>query len=67
MNTDAEFARFCQIAVLSSCELEYQLLLSRDLGYLTLQPHEGLESATVEVRRMLIAFLQKLRPNEHVN
>jgi four helix bundle protein len=31
-NTDAEFARFCQYAVRSSCELEYQLLLSRDLG-----------------------------------
>ncbi|HET6576098.1 MAG TPA: four helix bundle protein [Fimbriiglobus sp.] len=63
-NSDPEFARFCQIAVRSSCELEYQLLLSRDLGYLSQPSHAELESSVIEVRRMLIAFLQKLRPSD---
>jgi four helix bundle protein len=63
-NTDPEFARFCQIAVRSTCELEYQLLLSRDLGYLPPPNHGEMESSVIEVRRMLIAFVQKLRKNE---
>jgi four helix bundle protein len=31
--TDAEFVRFCQVAFGSANELEYHLLLSKDLGY----------------------------------
>jgi four helix bundle protein len=30
---DAKFARFCQIAMGSASEAEYQLLLARDLGF----------------------------------
>jgi four helix bundle protein len=33
-NTDAQFARFLQIALGSASETEYQLLLSHDLGFL---------------------------------
>ena len=32
--TQAEFGRFVQISFGSACEVEYQLLLARDLGYL---------------------------------
>jgi four helix bundle protein len=32
---DAELGRFLQIAMGSACELEYHLLLARDLGILT--------------------------------
>jgi four helix bundle protein len=32
--TDADFARFCQIAMGSSSELEYHLLLCLDLGFI---------------------------------
>ena len=31
-NSDAEFARFCSIAMGSASELEYHLLLARDLN-----------------------------------
>ncbi len=34
-NTDAQFARFLQIAMGSASETEYLLLLSHDLGFLS--------------------------------
>ncbi len=58
---DAELARFCQIAFGSASELEYQLLLSHDLGYLDEQAYAALRDATIEVKRMLGAFLSTLR------
>jgi four helix bundle protein len=57
---DAEFARFLQIAMGSACELEYHLLLARDLSYLNGVHYERLSAAAVEVKRMLTSLLQKL-------
>src|SRR5271157_3943486 len=55
-----EFQRYLQIASGSASELDYHLLLSRDLGFL----HEGdycdLVKSLVEVRKMLTALLQKV-------
>ena len=59
--TEADFARFLQMAMGSACELEYQLLLSKDLCYISEVTHQQLEVAVVEVKRMLTAFIQKLR------
>lgn len=58
---DVEFGRFVQIAIGSISELDYQLLLARDLGYLPVQEHEKLGSLLSETRRMLIGLIQKLR------
>src|SRR5690349_10670977 len=60
-NTDAEFARFLQIAMGSASETEYQLLLSRDLGFLTVEEYEKLNINVTEIKRMLTALLQTLR------
>jgi len=57
---DAEFARFCIIARGSASELEYQLLLARDLKLLQTDDYERLSQQTVEVKRMLTVLLQKL-------
>jgi four helix bundle protein len=57
---DAEFARFCSIAMGSASELEYQLLLARDLKLIPLADYEQLAEQTIEVKRMLTALLQKL-------
>ena len=59
--TDADFARFVQIAIGSASELEYQLLLARDLGFIDLAVHDGLAGRVIEVRRMLIAMGQRIR------
>jgi len=60
--SDADLARFVQIATGSASELEYHLLLSRDLGYLDNNSnYENLTNQVIEVKRMLTAFIQKLR------
>lgn len=58
---DAELARFAQIASGSASELEYHLLLSYDLGYLENSNFQNLTSQVTEVKRMLTAFIQKLK------
>ena len=57
----ADFARFLQMAAGSACELEYQLLLARDLRFLKLEDHHTLETQVVEIKRMLTSLLQRLR------
>jgi four helix bundle protein len=59
--TQAEFARFIQIALGSNCELECHLLLARDLSMLADESHRQLLSQIEEVRRMLNALLKTIR------
>ena len=61
--SEAELSRFCQISMGSASELEYQILLSRDLGYLENHLFEKLTDMVTEVKRMLTSFIQKLRVN----
>lgn len=56
-----EFNRFCQIALGSVFELEYQLLLARDLNYLESKDYENINNQITEVRKMLITFMQRLK------
>jgi four helix bundle protein len=57
----AELARFADIAIGSSTELEYHLLLARDLGQLGTRDHDRLTATTVEVRRMLFGLRKAIR------
>lgn len=57
---DAELARFLSIAAGSATETEYQLLLARDLDYLTERHHRDLDAQVNEVKRMLNSFIQRL-------
>ncbi|GAC1491536.1 MAG: four helix bundle protein [Chamaesiphon sp.] len=61
--TDADFARFLQIAMGSSSELEYHFLLAHDLDFLDKSNYERLNSQLVEIKRMLNSFIQKLKAN----
>jgi four helix bundle protein len=56
-----EFGRFLQIAFGSACEVEYQLLLARDLGFLASQTYEGVNANVVEVKRMLNCLLKRIQ------
>lgn len=60
-NSDVDFARHIQIAIGSASELEYYLLLSKDLGLLDEVKYQQLVESVVEVRKMLIAFVTTLR------
>ena len=59
--TDADFARFLQMALGSAAELEYLVLLARDLSLLGLEANSSLHSQVVEVKKMLTSLRQKLK------
>jgi len=58
---DAELARFCSIALGSASELQYHLLLARDLSLLQAKDYRRLIEQTIEVKRMLAGLLKKLK------
>ncbi len=58
---EAELARFLIIAMGSASELEYHLLLARDLGFLPPDEYTQLHKEATEVKRMLTTFIKKLR------
>ena len=55
--SNRDFARFIQIAFGSANELQYQLLLSRDLTYLDVDTWKRYDEKVEEVKRMLIGLL----------
>jgi four helix bundle protein len=61
--TDPEMVRFLWIAMGSAAEVEYFVLLARDLGYLNGAIHDHLGSEIIQVRRMLSSFIQRLKAN----
>ncbi len=56
-----EFGRFFAIAMGSASELEYFLLLARDLEYLCPETHQGLANDVAEMRRMLNRLILKVQ------
>jgi four helix bundle protein len=59
-NSTTELNRFLTIAAGSTSELQYQLILAKDLGYLNENLLKELYNETVEIRKMIFAFAQKL-------
>ncbi len=57
---DAEFAHFLNVAMGSASELQYHLLLARDLKLLNSQNYQTLEQQVTETKRMLTALIQRL-------
>jgi four helix bundle protein len=56
---DRELVHFLSIACGSATELEYHLLLARDLGFLTDAEHGRLRARTDEIQKMLISLLKR--------
>ena len=61
--SDADFARFLQIAMGSASETEYHLLLAHDLGFLSDDAYQELNEKIQEIKRMLVSLITKLRSN----
>ena len=59
--SDPDFGRFLVIAMGSSSELEYQLLLAKDLGYVDTTMHESLERKIMEIKKMLGSLIQRVK------
>ena len=60
-NTDPDFGRHLQTALGSASELEYHLLLAKDLKLLDSARYGELDEDAKEVKKMLTAFIAKLR------
>ena len=64
--TTPDYLRSLYIAYGSTCELETQILLSGDLGYLNKESLSELQRDIGEVERMLKALIKSLE-NKHLN
>jgi four helix bundle protein len=64
--TTPDYLRSLYIAYGSTCELETQILLSGDLGYLNEESLSELQRDIGEVERMLKALIKSLE-NKHLN
>ena len=62
-DTQAELARFVHIASGSTSELEYQLLLAHDLGYINSNHYPKLDTEINEIKRMLKGFEKAVQAN----
>ena len=60
-----ELSRFLRIAMGSASELEYHLLLARDLEFLKPQTHAELSQSLAEVKRMLTSLIQRVLTTEN--
>jgi len=57
---DAELARYCSIARGSASDLEYHLLLARDLKMIKADDYAQISERVIELKRMLTGLIQKL-------
>ena len=57
----AELGQFLRVAMGSASEVEYHLLLARDLGYLDISLYGELDAKAKEVKRMLTSFILKVK------
>src|ERR1044071_1211462 len=58
--TRKEMARFVEMSIKSTKELEYQLLLARDYGILPRTDWKALSRETIEIRRMLYGLRRRI-------
>jgi four helix bundle protein len=59
--TDPDFKRMLQIANGSASEVDYQLILITDLGYIEKERSELLQAQILEIKRMLGGLINKLK------
>jgi four helix bundle protein len=62
--SDGELTRYLHIARGSAAELEYHLLLARDLDLLSTGKFDLLNGQVDEVQRMLTSLIQQVQPIE---
>lgn len=58
---NTELARFLQIGMGSATEVEYQILLARDLALIPLDIYAQIDARVVEVKKMLSSLIMRVR------
>lgn len=59
--SEIELARFCDIALGSLCEIDYQVFLAYELSYIPTETFELFEDEIRQIRQMLIRFIHVVR------
>lgn len=59
--TNKEFAQFLQFAMGSAYEIDYQLILAKDLNYIKSQEYLELSEEVDKIKRKLASLLKKVR------
>ena len=65
--TNAELANFLNIASGSASEVEYEILLAKDLGYITTEQCEEWTREVSEIRSMIATYMSKLTTKKSEN
>ncbi len=60
-NSDADFGRFLVIALGSANEVDYCILLSKDLEFINLDEYKVLNEKIEEIKKMLSALIRKVK------
>ena len=60
-SSDADFSRFLYIALGSTSELEYLMMLAKDLNFIKSELNTELNNEIDEIKKMLISMIQKLK------
>lgn len=63
-NSDKDFVRYLDIASGSAGELDYQILLAKDLGMVSSNKYDQLYSELIEIRKMLNGFRKAISKNK---
>jgi len=61
---ETEFARFLTIAIGSASEVEYFVILARDLAYMNETKYSELQNQVIEIKRMLASLVKKVKPTK---
>jgi four helix bundle protein len=56
-----EFARYLPMAAASTSELQYQLILAYELGYLQEDQYSELASIIEELKKMIFVYTKRIR------
>ena len=65
--SNAELANFMNIASGSASEVEYEILLSKEIGYISVEQYEAWTREISEIRSMLAAYMSKLTTKKSEN
>jgi four helix bundle protein len=60
-NSQKELLRFSSIAMGSASELEYQLIISKDIGFIKPQDYTDINGRLLTLKKMLNAFMKYLK------
>lgn len=60
-NSDLEYKRFLEIAIGSSFELETQLIIAHEIGYIEMEETNNLQNDIVGLQRQISSLINRLK------